>query len=247
VEFPLADEQLRLSPGMRVLDVAGPQWFSLAMAHRRPDVRFTYLNILEEEIEEARPVAEALGLRNLDFAVGDCRAMAFEAGSFDAAVSISALEHVAPDVGGDVRSVREIARVLKPGAALTLSLPCWETRTRVYDGEHPVWERGTQPSNFYMRVYDPAQVRELAEEADMALRDVIYVLERPGRLSMDYWELGPGRGRPEKNGVVRLKKKIDKLIGLRLEGILAARYLRAAVQPREGYRIIDAVATFVKP
>ena len=63
---------------------------------------------------------------------------------------------------------------------------------------------------------------------------------------MDYWEGGPGRENPKKNLVMKLKKKIDKLIGLRLEGLLSGHYLRTDARAGARDRLINIVATLAK-
>ena len=63
---------------------------------------------------------------------------------------------------------------------------------------------------------------------------------------MDYWEGGPGKEKKAKDWVVKAKKKIDKLIGLRLEGMLAARYLRAGGDVRTADRLVNTVCTASK-
>ena len=46
-EFEAVLRMLHLSPGQKVLDVASPQWFTLHLAARHPDVQFRYINIQE--------------------------------------------------------------------------------------------------------------------------------------------------------------------------------------------------------
>jgi SAM-dependent methyltransferase len=52
---------------------------------------------------------------------GDATAMPFEDASFDAVIAAEVLEHV-PD---DTRAMAEIARVLKPGGRLAVTVPAW--------------------------------------------------------------------------------------------------------------------------
>jgi len=109
-EFTLASAQLSIAPGMSVLDVASPQWFSLLLASRFPGVRFDYVNILDEELGAVREVAACLGLENICYHRQDVRALSFPAGHFDRAITISVIEHIAPEVGGDVLALEEVRR-----------------------------------------------------------------------------------------------------------------------------------------
>jgi len=246
VEFPLTYAQLSIEPGMKVLDIASPQWFSLFLARQFPDTEFYYVNILEDELEQVRAVAQGLELANIRYLKEDARSLSFRNGVFDRAVSISAIEHIDPDVGGDAMAFREIHRVLVEDGKFTVSLPLKSEPSLVYDSEHPVWEREKQERNFYMRNYDLKQFEELAGNTGFRIAEASLMFERPGLFAMEYWEGGPGRQKKSKNFVIKLKKKIDKLIGLRLEGFLASRYIQAgsAGSPRD--RVINIVSTLEK-
>ena len=247
LEFPMVFSHLSLRPQTSVLDIASPQWFSLCLAKRFPETVFYHINILQDEIDAIKPIARAAGIRNIRYGVEDARALKDPNGFFENAFSISAVEHVAPDFGGDVAVLKEVHRVLKPGGTLALSVPCRDKREIVYDNIHPVWERPAQTNNFYMRIYDSAQIRELAQAAGFALDRESPMSERVGFLSLEYWEIGPGARKKVKNKIVKLKKKIDKLIGLRLEGWLAKRYLfTGEPADRSAARLINLVATLRK-
>ena len=245
VEFPLIYQLLSLEDGMKVLDLASPQWFSLFLAHCFPRVEFIYTNILEIELNQIKDVAVCLGLKNISYRVEDGRRLNFADAFFDRAVSISTIEHIAPDIGGDTQALSEINRVLKKGGEFTLSVPLKKERSLVYDGLHSVWERQTQPNNFYMRNYDLQQVEELAQNTGFTLLEKLFMFERPGLFAMEYWE-SEGKHRKEKDGVIKLKKKIDKLIGLRLENILANRYIRLEGETKPQDRLINLVAKLLK-
>ena len=247
LEFPMVFSHLSLRPQTSVLDIASPQWFSLCLAKRFPETVFYHVNILQEEIDAIEPIARASGIRNIRYGVEDARTLKFPDGFFESAFSISAVEHVAPDFGGDVAVLKEVRRVLKPQGILALSVPFRDRREVVYDNIHPVWERPAQANNFYMRIYDSGQIRELAQAAGFALDKESLMSERVGFFSLEYWEIGPGARKKVKHNIVKLKKKIDKLIGLRLEGWLAKRYLFSGEPAdRSSARLINLVATLRK-
>jgi SAM-dependent methyltransferase len=64
---------------------------------------------------EARPGARALPV------AGDATAMPFGDGVFDRVIAAEVLEHVP----GDRRALAEIARVLRPGGLLAVTVPAW--------------------------------------------------------------------------------------------------------------------------
>lgn len=243
-EFPLAYAELKLAPGMRVLDLASPQWFSLCLAQEHPQVEFTYVNIMDEELEQIRNTAECLGIKNIRYAKEDCRALTYKDRSFDRVISISVIEHVAPDVGGDVDALKEVYRILKDDGELVISVPLKETASLVYDDKHPVWEKAVQKNNFYMRNYDLPQFERLARDTNFTIKNKVLMYERPGLFAMEYWEGGPGKHHKSKDRVIKLKKKIDKLIGLRLEGIVSDLYIK--LDAGADHRPINIVAAFSK-
>src|SRR5258708_1608191 len=57
-EFDSVLKRISLLPGQRVLDVASPQWLTLALADTNPKAEFVYTNILESEIAPYRQIAE---------------------------------------------------------------------------------------------------------------------------------------------------------------------------------------------
>lgn len=244
-EFPLAHRHLSLSPGMRVLDVASPQWFSLALAFRHPDVRFTYINILDWELDQIRDTAGKLGLSNITYSLGDCRRLDFPSASFERVVSLSTIEHIAPEKGGDVQALKEIRRVMTDGGEFVLSVPFKEKASVLYDDVHEVWEKPAQKDNFYMRNYDRAQLEALAADSGFRISELTPMYEKPGLFAMEYWE-NAGRLDPRKNAVMKLKKKLDKLTGLRLEHFLSLRHIRFDSENRPGDRLMNVVATLVK-
>lgn len=246
MEFPLTYRQLSLAPGMKVLDIASPQWFSLLVASRFPSIEFYYINILESELNQIRGIAECLGLRNIQCANEDTRSISFDDGTFNRAVSISAVEHIAPAEGGDLLALKEIHRVLTQSGGLTLSVPFKKERSLVFDSDHPVWEREKKSGNFYMRNYDKNQLEELVKDAGFCIKEKSLMFERPGLFAMEYWESHLGKQRKSRNAVIKLKKKMDKLMGLRLEKFLAAYHLKSEDAARPNDRLMNIVATLVK-
>lgn len=245
VEFPLSREQLRLKSGMKILDVASPQWFSLCLAQQNPEIEFVYINILREELDQIQNTAECLRIHNIQYRVEDCRGLSFENKSFDGSVSISTIEHIAPDIGGDKMALREINRILKQGGEFVLSVPFKRQQSLMYDDKHPVWEKPAQAQNFYMRNYDSELFEELIKETSFELREKAVMYEKPGLFAMQYWEC-EGKNHPAKNTVIKLKKKIDKAMGLRLEKILSRHYIKVDNEAGPFDSPINLVATLIK-
>ena len=115
-EFLAVFEMIRLKPDMRILDIGSPQFLSLYLAHKYPECQFYYVNILPREIEPFRSIAIACGIINIYYNIQDVRNISqVKMGLFDRALSISVIEHVAPENGGDVIAINRIRTVLKTG------------------------------------------------------------------------------------------------------------------------------------
>jgi SAM-dependent methyltransferase len=160
LEFPETLRELRAEPGERVLDLASPKLVAVLLARR--GVQVTSVDLHEPEIESWRKLAG--GEPNLQLAVADGRELPYPDGSFDHAYSISVLEHI-PD-RGDEQALRELARVLRPGGRMVLTLPYaqryWEDwrDAPVYSGE-----AGTGSRHFFGRWYDASRIERLASAA----------------------------------------------------------------------------------
>jgi SAM-dependent methyltransferase len=107
-----------------VIDIAcGPGTATLPAARRvGPGGRVHGVDLAPPMVAWAERAAQAQGLTNVTFAVGDAEDLAdVPDGSFDAAISNFGMIF-APDAG---RAIEAAARVLKPGGALTLTI--WVT------------------------------------------------------------------------------------------------------------------------
>jgi len=226
-EFEAILRDLSPAAGMTILDVSSPQWFSLCLASRHPDVEFHYANICEDELEPFRDIAQALGIQNLRYQKEDVREMRFAAGIFDRVVSISVVEHVYPEEGGDVNALREIHRVLKPGGEFLFTVP-YKTKSNIVYKEGAVYERKAEGRNFYAREYDEGTFRELVEKSDFALAGSWVICEKGGVFPVDYYEWGPGRDRAWAKTLVGFRKVLEKKLGKSLDEALARHYLQVS-------------------
>lgn len=170
LELPWAIERLAARPGERVLDLASPKLLSVALARR--GVRVTAVDQLEREIETWRVLAE--NVSGLELRVADGRSLPFEDDSFDHACSISVLEHI--EDPGDAEALRELARVVRPGGRVVVTLPhAVEYREDWRDA--PVY--ANEPGDgraFFQRWYDPGRVDALvaaAPDLELISRDVV--------------------------------------------------------------------------
>ena len=105
-----------LKPGQRVLDFGcGPGSISVGLARAvAPGGEVHCVDMAESQVELARALADAQGLDNLRFYVGDVTNLPFEDGYFDVAHGHDILAHV-PDTGA---VLGEVERTLKSGGLI---------------------------------------------------------------------------------------------------------------------------------
>jgi SAM-dependent methyltransferase len=112
--FPLPDGR-----GRALLDL-GCNWGRWTVAAARAGWRPTGVDRAKKAIGAARRVAEQLRI-DVEYVVGDARALPFEDDRFDAVFSYSVLQHLSK---ADVRTVvDEIGRVLRPGGSVWIEMP----------------------------------------------------------------------------------------------------------------------------
>jgi SAM-dependent methyltransferase len=116
-----------VDPGDRVLDLgcgAGRHAFealrrgAIVMAL---DTSATELRSVQEMVAAMQAAGEVPPGAQARTVCGDATAMPFPDGSFDRVIAAEVLEHIP----ADQRALREIARVLRPGGQLAVTVPAW--------------------------------------------------------------------------------------------------------------------------
>ena len=174
----------------RVLDVSSPKLLFLWLA-ANTRLRLTATDILPDFIAPTRRLLDRPGLDDnlearLRLQTQDARALSYDDGSFDAVYSISVVEHIPGD--GDALALREMARVLRPGGRVCITVPFATRYAEDWVGRD-VYERRRSGGErlFYQRRYDDeALERRLVAPSGLAIREVVYFGEP--RLRFDrFW------------------------------------------------------------
>lgn len=242
-EFEAILRDLEINRQMEILDVGSPQWFSLYLAERYPKTTFHYLNIIDAELVPFEKIAHVLGIANLKYHKGDTRKLQFDADKFDRVVSISVIEHIDPEEDGDLRALNEIKRVLKASGQVLLTVPYKSKRNIVYvDG--PVWERAERKKNFFAREYDKEMFEELVERSGFKVKNVWFICEKLGILSLDYYEWGPGKNNWIVKQLLELKRRAEQRVGKSFDEALAKHYLQVSREITT--RVVNISAVLVK-
>jgi SAM-dependent methyltransferase len=197
VEFAYACRQLNARPGARVLDLGSPKDLAAMLARQRR-YELVATDILPEAVELSRRYATAQALEGhgpgrVHSEVQDGRALTYPDASFDAAYSVSVLEHI-PD-GGDTLAIGELLRVVRPGGVVVVTVP-FDRAYRETFVDHDVYERlrmGGAPV-FFERHYDRAALAtRLMSSRDAELRDLTFWGEGSVRMEALLNRLGPFR------------------------------------------------------
>ena len=161
VEFAYVWRRLGVARGARVLDVGSPKDLAIHLARHRA-LHVVSTDILEEEVASSRRSAsaqrlDARGAGTVEAEVQDGRALTYPDASFDAAFSVSVLEHI-PE-RGDSDAIAELLRVVRPGGRVVVTTPFSPVYRETFV-EGPVYERQEASRNFFERHYDMATLRE---------------------------------------------------------------------------------------
>jgi SAM-dependent methyltransferase len=196
-EFAYVWGQLAGLPGGRILDLGSPKELAILLArHRKFEVVST--DILSDEVEVSERYAWAIGATGegagcVRSEVQDGRALTYASDSFDAAFSVSVLEHIPEN--GDTDAIRALVRVVKPGGIVVVTTP-YDVEYRETFVNEDVYERSQQGSEsvFFERHYDEKSLRQRLLEVEGARVESLE-LWGEGRVRMERLmnRLGPGR------------------------------------------------------
>lgn len=246
-EFPAVLEYVTLEPDQRILDVSSPQWLSLYLAHRHPDVEFTYVNISQAELAAVHDTAAVLGLKNIRYEQQDAKDLELADCSFDGCLSVSVIEHIEPEVGGDVLALQGIRRVLRPGANVWLTVPL-KDEARVLESSRPSYE-GQSPNAqgryFFAREYSGQSWAQVVGRVGLIPQRQTYILEKPGPLAIDYWAYGPRHSSAYGRTITSFVKVLTRFKAASWQKILAHRQLRLSDQP--GQRLANLAGHYCVP
>jgi SAM-dependent methyltransferase len=205
VELPWAAERILDARPSCVLDLAGPKLLACWLAENA-DAEIVGTDLLQTEIARWRKLVVAADLggrrfRRLTLDTADGTNLPYADGRFDAAMSVSVIEHIPED--GDIAAIGELARVLRPGGRLVLTFPYGSSAGDVYV-EHDLYGQQYQGTPlFFYRRYAPDTIQSRLLSTDQFdVVDRVY-WEKHGvesaqtglhKLMRSRWELGRALG-----------------------------------------------------
>ena len=163
-EFRYVLEHLEVVPDHRVLDIGSPKLLSLFLA-ARVGARVWATDLVDYFFPAYDAyAASVLGAHRERYLMEtqDAQGLTYEDGTFDRVFSVSVVEHIPGD--GDVAAMGEIARVLKPGGLVCLTVP-WSDRGYLEEFHAPdadaYWVKPSDDGRvFYQRAYDRASMQK---------------------------------------------------------------------------------------
>lgn len=173
IEYPWAANHMRLEPGVKILDI-GSASYNLLPLLLASDGYLVYATDIDPRLERLKAVSPG---DNLVIEKADATALPYQDAFFDRVSAISTIEHIPDD--GDSLAIRQIARVLKPGGRLVITVP-FNNNYRETFVQKDVYSQGyTGEPIFYQRHYDPATIHSrLVEPSGLNLVDIEYFGER---------------------------------------------------------------------
>jgi SAM-dependent methyltransferase len=163
MEYDLTVGALGPLDGLRVLDIGSPKLPSLLIGRDAAcelyvtDIRDYFIGATADFLRRLGQ-GSRLG-RDLHLEVQDARHLTYPDAFFDRIFSISVLEHI--PASGDAAAMQEIARVLKPGGVVALTVPFSAAgyREEFLDGRVYEREEHGRPT-FYQRYHDQSSLQQ---------------------------------------------------------------------------------------
>lgn len=155
VEFPFILSHLgkQNNASQDILDISSPKLLSLYIAQKF-NCNITATDIVPRTIDEVNWYKRANSKKNLWGKIEDAKRLSFADETFSIVYSVSVLEHIGND--SDIKAIKEMARVLKPGGKLLITVPLVTTYTEEWK-ERDVFGcqvRSSDRNVFFSRYYD---------------------------------------------------------------------------------------------
>ena len=176
MEYELVLERLGSLSGKRILDIGSPKLLAFAIG-RHCDTELVSVDIDPGALDSwARlwpRVAPRARAGRLRFEEADARALPYGDGSFDAVYSLSVVEHIPGE--GDSAALSEMARVVRPGGVVVLTVPFDPNAYSEEFVEGGAFGRAAVAGpQFYQRRYDEVALRKRLSTPALVLERTDY-------------------------------------------------------------------------
>lgn len=194
-EFRRTCELLMPSRGDLVFDLSSPKLLSHYLSEKK-GCRVVTADMNRAEVEDWTTLTSKRP-RHPSWVLADGVHLGFRDDTFDKVYSISVLEHIPGD--NDTAAIRELARVLKPGGRLVVTVP-YAARYRAERSDRDVYDLNAVSGDAYhwSHFYDEAALRKKLVEGSGLRLEAIYFgygpgsaiwkrIERMGRYGFPLW------------------------------------------------------------
>ena len=228
-EYQALLEMFEIKPSDKVLDVSSPQWLSLILAKKYTQCEFYYINITENEVLPFKNIAETCGIKNIEYDIQDAKNLQHPDDFFNAVISMSVIEHIYPEEGGDRFAIECISNKMKTSGKLYVTLPLNDQFNIVYRNT-TVYEREEKGINFYAREYSEKVLENLFQHV-FEIEKKIYICERLGIGALDFYRYGPGKESIYGKALVFFVKVVSKLGIFNIKKVLSKNYIEISDKP----------------
>ncbi len=150
-EFDFVQKNIELSKVHNILDISSPRMFGLYVAKKNPNIKYLMINPDKHDLTETNQFKNSLNLHNLTLDSLDALKLPFKSNSFDIVLSISVIEHIAGV--GDMKVIKQIWRVLKPGGKLIITTHVAKKERLEYRDSDTYNLQGKKKKYFFQRIY----------------------------------------------------------------------------------------------
>jgi len=181
VENVVVFNDLAVKRNEKVLDVGSPKILSLFISKKVGAMVYA-TDVFDYFIDYCSSFARVLGVLNKKYfpKVEDGTVLSFRNNFFDKVYSVSVVEHISDN--GDINAIMEMARVVKKGGKVVVTVPCGNKFVVEYRAGKKFYysTKGKIAEKvFYQRIYSEKEIfKRLIEPSGLKLTKLVYFGEK---------------------------------------------------------------------
>lgn len=181
-EIPQTVSELNIVNSDRVFDLSSPKLASLFISHKY-QTSIMAVDIFTKEIISWRSLLKTIDplrtkFANLSLEIADGRKLKINNSSYSKIYSISVIEHIPGN--GDTKTIKELARILKPKGLLALTVPFSQKAKLVYSQKDEYSRKKNDHKRiFAYRIYNYQQISQrLIIPSGLQVKKIVYCEEK---------------------------------------------------------------------